>query len=132
MATRPATTPPWRGKPRGTGIPKAEGVDPAEATLPADGRPKGEGRDPEDPATVLPGSPGQVPKGTPGTLEPWMENPWAPGGMDDEAWAAAPPPLDDGGGDDFYLSHPNYLDVAKDVAAAPASAKDDSDDPNKG
>jgi len=101
-------TPPWRGRRPGEGKPRDEGVPRETATLPDEGLPPGSGKLPTDGDVILPGSPGQVPKGTPGTLEPWMENPWAPGATD-EAWAQAPDPSDeDDEDDDFYRHHPTF------------------------
>jgi|JI10StandDraft_1071094.scaffolds.fasta_scaffold742221_2 hypothetical protein len=105
--------PRWRGKSPGEGVPKEQGTPLEQATLPEVGKPRGAGKLPEEEGVVLPGTEGQVPKGTPGTMEPWMENPWAPGALDD-AWTATPAVPDDDDDDDDLRqdpmrAHPNLL-----------------------
>lgn len=105
--------PPWRGKLPGEGIPKSKGVPKDEGVLPGEGIPKGEGRLPDEDGVIVKGTAGQVDRGTPGQMDPWADNPWAPGeefDMDGD-WRPPPPPVpldDEEEDDEFYMNHPNF------------------------
>lgn len=101
--------PPGSGKLPGEGLLPGEGVLPEEGVSPEEGVPPDQGKPREE--GKLPGETGQVARGTPGQMDPWADNPWAPGegdGWDDE-WAPPPPPEGVDDDDDFHMHHPNFM-----------------------
>jgi hypothetical protein len=103
---RPPGPPPWRGIPPERGTPPAQGRPKGSGLLPGQGIPREQGRL-LDGGSVPKGTPGQTDRGAPGQLDPWAENPWAPGEGQDEAWAPAPK-VDLYDEEDLYLQHPNF------------------------
>lgn len=113
--SRPGGVPQWRGKPPEAGVPKDKGVPRGAGKLPGQGLPVGAGKKPDEEGVVVKATPGQIDRGAPGQMDPWAENPWAPGEGGD-AWSGNLPVLDpvDSEGDDFYLQHPNFQGETKD------------------
>lgn len=106
--------PKWRGVPPEAGVAPERGVPRGAGRLPGAGLPREAGRLPDQEGVTLKGTSGQMDRGTPGQMDPWAENPWAPGEGLDGAWTGIPPVEEPDGGDDFYLQHPNFAGEDKD------------------
>ncbi|HMV68269.1 MAG TPA: hypothetical protein PKA64_15585 [Myxococcota bacterium] len=83
-------------------------MPPSEGRPPGTGVPRGMGRAPDEEGVVKPGATGQMTRGAPGQMDPWAENPWAPGEGLDGAWTGIPPVMDPED-DTFYMQHPNFV-----------------------
>jgi hypothetical protein len=105
----PKGPPPWRGKPPGSGIAREQGTPPEKGRPPGTGVPKGLGKPPDAEGVVVRGTAGQMDRGAPGQLDPWAENPWAPGEGLDGVWTGIPPVGEPDDTDTFYMQHPNFV-----------------------
>jgi hypothetical protein len=124
-------TPRWRGVPKDKGVPPEQGVPP-EAGIPREqGIPKEAAVLPGTEGQLTKGAPGQVSRGAPGQMDPWAENPWAPGEGFDETWTAPPPLMDDVDeeeddvDDAFYLQHPNFFGMGQAGKDGPPPSDDE-------